>query len=90
MLGIVKDMGRKGFGDFREGEATLLAWTKKDPAEEEVFLVHLDECIEFQQEATSLGQECVGMGLERSTISDGKDGLELGKAGMCSRRNIHI
>ena len=55
-----------------------------------MFLVHLDECIEFQQEATSLGQECVGMGLERSTISDGKDGLELGKAGMCSRRNIHI
>ena len=53
MLGIVKDMGKKGFGDFREGEATLLAWTKKDPAEEEVFLVHLDECIEFQQEATS-------------------------------------
>ena len=89
MLSIIKDMGRKGFEDFKEGEAALLSWAKKDPAEEEVFPVHLDECIEFQQEATSWGQECVGMGLERSSTSDGEDGLELGKAGMCSRRNIH-
>lgn len=79
MLSIIKDMGRKGFEDFKEGEAALLAWAKKDPAEEEVYPVHLDECIEFQQEATSWGQECVGMGLERSSTSDGEDGLELGK-----------
>lgn len=27
--------------------------------------------------------------MERSSASDGEDGLELGKAGMCSRRNIY-
>lgn len=40
MLSILEDMGKKGFEDFKEGEAALLAWAKKDRAEKEMILVH--------------------------------------------------
>lgn len=49
-------------------------------AGEEVFALLVDECLEFQLEATSWGQGCVGMEVGRSCLSGGGDSL--GKCGM--------
>lgn len=57
-----------------------MAQLRKVPAGEEVFALLVDECMEFQLEATSWGQGCVGMEVERSSISGGGDSL--GKCGM--------
>lgn len=57
-----------------------MAELRRVPAGEEVFALLVDECLEFQLEATSWGQGCVGMQVERSSISGGGDSL--GKCGM--------